>query len=152
MASRTQVETLLVKRCGGYMSKASMAVTYVGSNADLDDPMGWALRQLDYSVADPTTVTTAEVAEVSTDDFDQFLDLAELRTLENVYGQLAVNDASVGPRSENLSQLARQVAQRMQRLENRLETLYGFGIAALEMGVIEDNFVQHNDLPEASDE
>jgi hypothetical protein len=48
MATRAQVEQILVKRCGPLMTKAGMAVTFAGANIDLADPIAWGLRQLDY--------------------------------------------------------------------------------------------------------
>jgi hypothetical protein len=122
-------------------------VTVAGSNADLDDPLGWALRQLGYTVADITSVTSAEVVSVSTTNLDKFLDFSEYRVLENILGNLDVVDTKLGPRSESLSQLARQVQSRLDKLAKKLEDLYGFNAPFLEAGFLELDFAQHNEKP-----
>jgi len=125
------------------MTKAGMAVTYAGANADLNDPIGWALRRLAYTVSDITNVTSAEVAAVASDDLDEMLLLAEYRLLESVQTNLDDVDVEVGPRSEKLSQLAAQVEKRLARLLNQLETDYGFGLSALTQGTFTFEFAEH---------
>ena len=130
MATRTDVEVVLVKRAGALMAKAGMAVTVVGSNADLDDPVAYALRQ----------VGCADVDGVASDDYDEFLDYAEYRLLENVLGNLTGVDTKLGPRSEMLSQLSRQVEAKMKRIENKL----GLSAGGITTGVIVHEFASHD--------
>ncbi len=106
--TRANVENVLIHRAGALMTKASLDGTTVdGTNTDLADPIAWALRVSGYTSADITNPTTAEVAAAE-DDIDEVVDYAELRTLENVLGNLDDVDTTVGPRSESLSQLATQ--------------------------------------------
>lgn len=138
MATRVQAETVLVRRAEQAMTAASMAVTIAGSNADLDDPLGWALRQLSYSVADITSVTTAEVAAVTAGDLDEFLSLTEYRLLINIFNRVGV-DTAVGPRSEKLNQLAERLEKRIASLGEEL----GVVGASIEAGVVSLDFAEH---------
>ncbi len=141
--TRANVENVSIHRTGPLMTKASMDGTTVdGTNDDLAGPIGWALRQAGYSVADITNPTTAEVA-LAADDVDEILDLTELRTLEDILGNLDNVDITVGPRSEMLSQLAKQVEKRLEAVRSRVEKAYGLGAATLETGTITYEFAEH---------
>lgn len=141
--TRANVENVLVKRLGPLMTKAGQDGTTVdGTNTDLADPIGWALRETGYSTADITSPTSAEV-NAAVDDIDQVVDLAEFRTLGNILGNLDDVDVTVGPRSERLSQLAAQVQKRLESVEKRIERLYGYGASSLETGVITYEFAEH---------
>jgi hypothetical protein len=143
LITRAGIETVVVNRLSPLMLKAAMAVTYAGANADLNDPIGWALRQAGYSVTDPATVADADVATVTADKLDEVLDLAEYRALETVLGRLDDVDTTLGPRSERLSQLADQVEKKLERLQKRLEKDYGYGVGPLEVGVTTYEFAEH---------
>lgn len=143
MASRANVEVVLVKRVGPLMSKAGLAVTFAGSNADLADPIAWALRQAGYSVADITDPTTAEVATVGSADLDEALDYAEYRLLETILGNLDDVDTTVGPRTEKLNQLSEKVEKRLKRLGEKLEDEYGFGATTPQIGVVTYEVAEH---------
>lgn len=143
--TRAQVETILVKRCGAMMSVAAMSVLTTGSNADLNDPIGYALRKSGFSVADPTSVSTADLAAVSNDDLDQVLDIAEYRTLESILS--AVNqfvDTSTGPYRQSLSQYADTLEKRITRLKTQIDNEYGT-LGEVEIGSIQLDFADHND-------
>ena len=142
--SRANVEYVVSGRVGPLMTKAGMDGTTVdGSNADLADPIAWALQTAGYSVADITNPTTAEVASALTDILEVTA-LAELRTLENLLGNLDDVDTSVGPRDEKLSQLAEQVQKRLDWLAKWIEQLYGHGVAPLTTGTLTYEFAEHN--------
>lgn len=128
MATRANLESILVKRLGPLMSAAGMAITVAGSNADLNDPLGYALRTAGYSVTDITSVADADIANVSNGDLDKVILLAEWRTLDTVLGNLDDVDTTVGPRSLKLSQLAGQAERKFDRLEKRLMQLYNIGV------------------------
>lgn len=141
--TRANVETILVARVGPLMVKASMDGTTVdGSNADLADPIAWALRVAGYTTADVSDPTTAEVAAAE-DDIDEVLALSELRTMENTLGNLDDVDTSVGPRDEKLSQLAAQLEKMIKFKRVVLEMSYGYGLAALTTGTLTYEFAEH---------
>lgn len=132
MTTRAQVETVLIRRAGKLLTAAGLdGVTRTGANADLADPIGYALRQCGYSVADVSDPTTAEVAAVDEADIDKVLDIAELRTCENIAGNLDEVDYTLGPQSESLGQLATTLDKRIARLSEALLKNYGVGASAL---------------------
>jgi len=143
--TRANLESILVKRLSALMLKAGMAVTYAGSNADLNDPIGWALRQSDYTVNNINSVADSDVANVSTENLDKVLDLSEYRLLQNVLGNLDDVDSKLGPRDEKLSQLAKQVESKLNKLESKLKTEYGFGASVMQLGLLQLNIAQHGE-------
>lgn len=141
--TRTQVERILIKRCGLLMTAAGLdGVTINGTNADLDDPIGVALRASGLSVADISAVSDSDLASVSSDLIDQVLDIAEYRALQNIEGNLDQVDITIGPRSESLNQLATQIKPKIERLQMRISRLYGLGLGALNAGVIALDFAE----------
>ena len=73
-------------------------------NPKLSDPIAWALRILGGSPTDDTNPVDADMATITA--VDAFLDLAELRTMEAILGNLALVDVRTGPVDEKLSQLS----------------------------------------------
>ncbi len=151
--TRANIEAILVRRCGSKMTAAGLdGATVNGSNVDLNDPIGTALRQCGYAVASITAVADADIANVATDDLDKLLDVAELRLLENIAGNLSMVDLAVGPRKESLSQFSEQVEKAISRLEAKCQRLYGVGLGSLSGGAISldfqeyDNAVSQDDL------
>ena len=143
--TRANAELLLVARTSAWLVKASMAVTTAGTNADLNDPIGYGVLQSGGTVVSRVLVTSADIATVASDDEEQFLDIAELRTLQNVQGNLVVTDTKIGPRDEKPGQLLETLDKIVKRKEERIEDLYGLGVAPLEVGVINLNFAEHDE-------
>jgi hypothetical protein len=141
--TRANVEEVLIRRCGKLMTAADLdGVSYFGANADLNDPIGWALRQMEYSVASLVNVSDVDLADVTDAEVDQLLDMAEYRLMENIEGNYDDVDISASGRSESLSQLMVQVTKRLERLKAKIETLYGLGLSTLDGGVITLDFVE----------
>lgn len=137
--TRANIESILVQRAGPLMTKAGMATTTAGSNANLNDPIGFGLRQVGYTVADVTLVTDADLTSLAASGLDTFLDYAEYRLLLNISTNLTLVDTKVGQRSESLSQLAAQIERRLTWLSGVL----GVGVGTLTEGVLTYDFAQH---------
>jgi hypothetical protein len=116
--------------------------TITGANSSLDDPMATALEGMNFSHSEP--VIDADLVQVS-DSIPEFLDRAELRTLENIAGNLDLVDIGMGPRRESLSQLAAQVELSIQRLTTKIQREYGGGVGTLSAGVVSLAFAATND-------
>ncbi len=145
------VELLIVARTSGWLTKAGMAVTTIGAagqNADLNDPIGYGIIEADGSLLSRVLLVDADVATVDSADEDKMLDIAELRTLQNIQGNLALVDTKIGPRDEKLGQLLSALEKLLERKEERIDNLYGVGLPALDYGTIDLNFNQRNDDPE----
>jgi len=143
--TRVQAETILVARRSATMVAAGLAVTYVGTNASLVDPLGFAIRKVGGSTAIIGTVDDADLATIPTDMEDAFLDVAELRLLRNILGNLALVDIKAGPLSESLSQLAKQIGADIDRLQAFIAAEYGLGGITMEADVIRLDFVEHDE-------
>lgn len=133
--------TVILKRVGPLMTAAGMEVD--DHDPDLDDPFAWATRQLGHTTADVSDVTDAEMASVAVADYDNFLDLAEYRTLQNILGSLDDVDLAVGPRAEKFSQLAAQARKKLDRLEARLGTWLDVGMVAPSYQAITLQIAEH---------
>ena len=142
--TRANTELMIVARTGPLLTAAGMAITVVGSNASLNDPIGHAVRQLGHAVASAVLVTDADVAGVTDAETDEFLGLATLYTLEAILGNLDDVDITVGPRSERLNQLAQQVERKADRLRAALEDEFGYGLAVPTAGYIQLNIAEHD--------
>ena len=148
--TRANVENVLVHRAGALMTKAGMdGATVDGTNTDLADPIAYGLRQAGYDVDDFTSPTDAEIDDAA-DDIDQVVDLAELRVLENILGNLDDVDTTLGPRTERLSQLASQVEKKLDRLQTKCQKLYGYGAATITADVFVHDIAEHYDGTEES--
>ena len=139
------VEAILVQRCGAYMTAAGMVVTVAGSNANLNDPIGYAVRMCDGTVTDYATVANADILTVDPTDYDKLLDIAELRLLDSIATNLDDVDLTVGPRSEKLNQLAQNLQAIMLRKADRVEKSYGIGAPLVGTGAIILDFADHNE-------
>lgn len=119
--TRANTEALLIASVGPLMTAAGMDGTTVdGTNADANGPIGRAVRDLGYAVADATAVADTDIASVTDAQHNEFLDRVTLHTLEAILGNLDDVDIVVGPRSEKLSQLAEQVEKKLARLRRSL--------------------------------
>jgi len=143
--TRANVETILVKRLGPALTKAGMATTVAGSNADLNDPIGWAARQCGLTVASLTAVADSDLSGLASSGYDKLLDLAEYRTLETVIQNLDDVDVKLGPRDEKFSQLANQLQKRLEAMLDKLKADYGYGAATIWTGVLIHEFAEHAD-------
>lgn len=143
--TRANVESILVERCGTLMSFVSMAVTFAGANADLNDPIGYGIRQVGGTVTDVTSVDDDDVATVGSDDYDALFDCAEYRLLNSIVGNLSAVDLQVGPRRESFDQIAKRVQTRADRLLKHLQDTYGLPQVDVQTGKIILDFADHNE-------
>jgi hypothetical protein len=140
--TRANAEAVLVGRLGALMEEANLDGTTVdGTNEDLNDPIGVALRAMGYSVTDIAAVADGDLASLGEEEFNEFLDRAELRTLESIEGNFVLVDITAGPRSEKFSQLLLHVRERKVQLTERVQREYGSFI--LEGGYISIDLAEH---------
>lgn len=143
--TRANIETILIRRAGKILTAVGLDGTTVsGTNIDLNDPIGFSLRNLGYSVASITNVSDADLAGAGDDEIDQLLDVAELRLLENALQNFDQVTVTVGPRTEDLSDLRDGLEKTITRKREYVSSQYGSG-ATLEAGAISLDFQQHDD-------
>ncbi len=129
-ATRADIEQEVVSRTEAWLVSAGLAVTYTGANADLNAALGWAIRQAGGTVVAPSLVTSADVGTVASADYDKFLDLAELRTLQSILANFSGVDKKAGPVELKSSQLGERIERRIAQLNAWLATAYGIGVYA----------------------
>ena len=143
--TRATVEQILIKRVGGLMAHVDLdGDTSSGQNADLNDAIGWAARQVDAAVTDPGKVTDADLSGVSSDDYDMLFDLAEYRQLQSLYNAMMgrkVPSKDLQGHAFLVSALARRIAARLLRLQQD----YGFAVGQFSGGVVDLAFTQQHE-------
>jgi hypothetical protein len=143
--TRANIETILIQRTGALLTLVSLDGTTVdGTNASLNDPIGYGIRQSGGSTSNFASVSDADVLTVDTTSQDQLIDIAEFRTLQNVLGNYNMPNTKVGPRDEEWGDLGEVISDRLDKKQKLLEELYGFGSRALEGGIIAYDFAEHD--------
>lgn len=140
--TRVQAEVILVSRLGGLLRAANMAVTVVGTNANLDEPFAWALQAMgeDFTVS----VSDVELADIADTDIPCFLDFAELRTLEDISGNLAFMMPLDKWGSKKAVLMTEHVAKKIERVKSRLSEFCGWGDQQEPaFGRVDLNFLEH---------
>jgi hypothetical protein len=125
--TRAIVETELVRRLGGYLTAAGLAITTAGSNADLSSPIAYALRASGYSLATAGTPADADLDDVTAADEDKVYDLAELRALENIYRHYTKVDSKAGAVEAKLDQLRAGIRIAIADKKAQIADDYGIG-------------------------
>jgi hypothetical protein len=145
--TRANAEAVLIKRTGHMLTVAGLdGTTNGGTNADLGDPIAFALRQCGVAVATPATPTTAEVQALETEDQDPFFDLAELRVLETCLQHvLDLVNTEAGSRVDEYSQLANGLRLRIDRKLLQIRAAYGWSAGTIEAGYVYFDFATHGD-------
>lgn len=143
--TRAQLEAELVSRSQGYLETVEMAVSSDGANADLNAPIGFAVRQCNGTVVDPSLVADSDISGFEDADFDKLADIAEYRLLLNIKRRWGKVDIKVGQLSESLSQFADQLDKDIAALKNANMQAYGLGMPTLTAGFINTSLVEHDD-------
>ncbi len=145
--NRAAIEYVLVRRTGRLMAACSLdGTTVAGTNLDMNDPIGYALRMVGLDVADITAVSNSDIGQMGSDVLDQFLDIAELRLLQNCLQNYDAVNITVGPRTEALSDIRSGLEKSIERKHQYNVEKYGAG-ATLAGGAISLDFQQRSDYP-----
>ncbi len=81
-------------------------------------------------------MTDVDLSPLTASQYDELTDRAELRLLQNIYSNIDFTNIDVGPRREELGQLADQVKQAITVLAERIQTEFGAGAATLKAGSV----------------
>lgn len=123
--TRAAFESVLIARTGKLLEKVGKdGLTQNGTNPDLNEPMGYAVRTSGGAVVDLTALADADLSGFAASTYDQLFDLAEYRTLENIAGNIDFVDVRAGPLSEALGQLATNLEKRIDRLQKKIANDY----------------------------
>lgn len=139
--TRIQAEKALVQRSAELLAAVGFSTAIDGFNTNLDGPISYAMLKLGYTVEDPTNVDTDEIGLIATDEWPAFLDLATLSLYRDIYGNVVgLVDITVGPRRELLSQIAKGLETRMEKMGDWITAEYGIGVGTVSMGSIDLGF------------
>lgn len=128
--TRANVESVLIRRLGRILAACQLdGATVDGSNPDLADPIGLAVRQLGGTTASIADVADADLATLADSQADALLDVAELRALESCLGNLPDVDVTVGPERESLGQLGTRLEAAIARKRSQVLRDHGIGLA-----------------------
>lgn len=143
--TRANVEALLISRVGLlFVEIGKDGSTVDGSNADLNDSIGYAVRQCGQIVDSATAVDNDDVARVS--DIDKLLDIAELKALETAYtAALTLVSISLGEREQRFSDIAKGLKDLIEMRREHNRESYGIGERSLQGGVFDHAFQETND-------
>jgi hypothetical protein len=141
MATRDQVEAILIRRAGALLRKAGLDGTTVdGTNPDLADPISSSLRRLGVVVVDMTDPTDIELALLDDDDLEEFLDRAELRTLHSILGNWIKPNAQQDTDRQDWGDLIDLTRERIDALQSRVDTLFPSAQTDAAAGLISYDF------------
>jgi len=147
MASRSDIETVLLSRRKAIMEFVGMDVATVGTNTDLNDAIGFSVRNCGGKVESIIAVTDADLGTVPDDEIDKLLDVAEYRLIFNILGNMDEVSVSVAGQSESYSEIRATLESQIGLLSTKLEKMYGFGSAGAnaQVGTLEYDFAEHNE-------
>jgi len=139
--TRTVVEQELVNRVAPLLAAVGLDSTATGTNTDLNAPIRKSLKVLSISVADVSNVSNADLAAVTSDDFEQLIDIAELETLKVIQSNLNKVDVRLGPAATNYSQLGERIEKLIAAKTKDVQRDYGKTVPMLETGTIAADFM-----------
>ena len=122
MATLADVEGVLHDRLGELLTVVGWPTA--SPNAKLVDPIGWALRALGYP-ADLASVTDSDVAQVPDSHLDALLDLAELRTLENLLGNYKLVSTRAGEIDQKFGELGQRLLTMLSHKRQTVAAMHG---------------------------
>lgn len=137
--TRAEAESVLIRRCGKMLDAAGLDGTTVdGTNADLTDPLGVALRHLGFSPAGLVTVTDSDLSGVDDSNVVEFLDVAALAAMRASLNNWVEPDQIAGQDTrQDLGKLRESLRTSIGAEEKRLADLYNYGVASgIEAGTL----------------
>lgn len=152
MATIAQIETVIVNRCGSQMTKVKnvrtglpLSVITTGSNPDLADPIGRAVRDVGIPLSDPAGLTPvdADLASVTADQYDEILDRAELRTLKTILRNARSMTVEVSGVMVYNSDFGRQLQGEIKALEEEIKVTWGVARGSATLETIDLGFAEH---------
>lgn len=144
--TRAEAETVLLRRCAAWMESVEMDYqTNDGTNADLNDPLGTALRWLGKTVTEHANISDADLSGISSAQVAEMLDIAELRLLESIQRNFAAVDVEITPYSEKFGQLGRRLDRVIEGVQAACLMKYGYGQRPDIAGIVSVRFQQDAD-------
>jgi len=123
MATKVEVTAILEERTGAMLALVRQ-LTGLADRPNVQHAIAWAVRRLGGTTASFVEATDAEVSAITKEE--ALIDLAELRLLDSMYGNLTAVTNRTGPIQDDYNDLARRLEAA--RTEKRGEILSVHGI------------------------
>lgn len=140
--TRENFESELVSRQQARMETVEMSVETSGTNTDLNNIIGFAIRQSGGTVASFASVADSDLSGFDSEYYEQLFDIAELRLLKNIKGRWGKWDIRAGQLAENLSQFGKDLDADIERLEKHVKSTYGIGVSTVSIGSVDYDFAE----------
>lgn len=127
MLTATNAIEEIETRVTGYLDRANV-ITGEWKQISLPACMAWSCRQMGVTISKLRSVTDTELATI--DQVDAFLDLFELRVLQNVQTNLADVTTQVGPLREDWNDLSKRIADLITKKVAAIAFKYGIFLDA----------------------
>jgi hypothetical protein len=127
--TRILIETKLVARTKAWLQLAGMNVSVYGANNDLDDAIDSALRDTGFGGSATGIPADVDLVNVLPAQLGMLVDIAQLRLLESIDGNVTTERLSLGPLSQHYKLLRPQI----DALRLQINSRYG-GILFGEIG------------------
>jgi hypothetical protein len=139
--TRANVELILVARVGTLLTAVGLDGTTVdGTNTDLNDPIGYGIRQTGGTVDSAVLVDDTDVARIGESDYDELLDKSEYRTLLSIQGNFVLIDTKIGPRDEKWSSLGNNLDKLIAAKKKMIDSMYLISEWSLAADIVEFDF------------
>lgn len=137
------LKSVLSNRCGGMVTDAGLD----GSAASMFwlDPIATSARELGITLADPTTVTDADLAGVTQGQVTQFLDVAELRSLESALHNNVDVTEKIALGEHDWSDVRKSLETAVARKAAYVKARWGIGLGTITGGTISLDFAETMD-------
>lgn len=132
--TRAEVEQVLVSRAKKRMEFVGMDVTNTGVNPDLADPIATALLLMGITPASFINPADADLTTIAVTDVPKLLDLAEVRLLENILGNMDKVTLTAASGTEQFGQFATDLEKIIARKQATAQKQYGIGVGTTESG------------------
>lgn len=141
--TNADLDAELVDRCGTLLVLVGKDGTTVsGTNPAFRGAKLEGLRSLGRVPASSGSVSDADLAAVADALVPQLFDIAELRLLRNVFGNLTLVDQHVSLAGKNFGQIRDGLTARIAELATFCRQAYGYGLAAPTGGTMDLGFAQ----------
>jgi hypothetical protein len=137
-------DQLLINRLAVKLAYAGLDSTTVdGTNPSLADGRVDAFRSLGLTPASVMNLVDADLAGVADASIPQLLDVAELRTLENILGNRASPDQMADTDNQQWhGKFYDSLEKTVERKRKQVERQYGYGLSTLTPGVFDLGFAE----------
>ena len=122
--TRANLEAALVSRCGALWAAIGNPITVVGTNTSLDDVLATSAYEAGLTLSDPTTLSSADLADVGPATRANILDRSTLRMLRTIRDNWLRTSSTINMKSQNHSDILKSLDSRIEALQSHIDNHY----------------------------